>query len=148
MNPYKKPADILLVEDHNGDIELMREALRDESTGARLHVVSTGQDALDYLFRRDPYANAPRPDLILLDFSLPGISGREVLSQIKTNPGLGHIPVVVLSAADSDEDVAEASSLHANCFITKPTNLQDSMQTLHSVIRFWLRVAQLPPHGV
>jgi CheY-like chemotaxis protein len=137
--------EILMVEDNPGDVRLTREAFKDGRVWNRLHVVEDGVAALDFLYRRAPFGEAPRPDLILLDLNLPRMDGREVLSVIKADPGLRIIPVVVLTTSYAEEDVLRAYHLNANCYVTKPVDLEKFIQVVQSIDRFWLTVVTLPP---
>ena len=136
--------DILLVDDSRGDAGLVREALRDERPQCTLHVVTDGVEAVDFLHRRKSYAAAPRPDLIRLDLNMPRKDGREVLAEVKTDKELKAIPVVVLTTSDADQDVSTCYSLHCNCYITKPVVLDDFVNTVGTINRFWRTVAELP----
>lgn len=136
--------DILLVEDNPGDVRLTQETLADAKVRNRLHVVGTGEDALDYLARRSAYSGVPRPDLILLDLNLPGTSGLEVLRGIKADPGLKTIPVVVLTTSQAEEDVVKAYKLFANCYITKPVDLEQFSKVVRSIEDFWFTIVKLP----
>jgi CheY-like chemotaxis protein len=136
--------DILLVEDNPGDIDLTREALEDAKVCNRLHVAEDGEQALDYVFRRGPYAHAPRPDLILLDLNLPKRDGREVLEAIRADGDLTEIPIVILTSSQADEDIARAYRLHANCYIAKPVNFVQFLKIIHAIEDFWLTVVKLP----
>src|SRR5215813_9791212 len=118
-----KVTEILLVDDNPGDADLTREGIEDSQIPSRLHVVENGEEAMTFLQRRGPYAAAPRPDLILLDLNLPKRTGHEVLQDIKSDPDLRRIPVVVLTTSAADADVARSYELAANCFITKPVDL-------------------------
>jgi CheY-like chemotaxis protein len=133
-----KLVEILLIEDSPGDVRLTREALKDA------RVVSDGEQALAYLHRAHPFENAARPDLILLDLNLPKVDGREVLAAIKTDPSLQLIPVVVLTTSRAEEDVLKSYSLHANCFITKPVELDKFIEVVRSIEGFWLAIVHLP----
>lgn len=135
--------DILLVEDSPGDVRLIQEALRDR-TRNKLHVVSDGVAAMAFLRREAKYANAPRPDLILLDLNLPKKDGREVLSEIKDNEDLRQIPVIVLTTSNADPDIMKSYNLHANCYVTKPTNLDQFIGVIRAIEDFWMSVAKLP----
>ena len=136
--------DILLVEDNPGNVELTREALEDAKVATRLHVAEDGAAAMDFLFQRGPYADAPRPDLILLDLNLPKKDGREVLSEIKAVPELAGIPVVILTTSQAEEDILRAYRLHANCYITKPVDFKQFVHVVQSIEDFWLTVVKLP----
>jgi two-component system, chemotaxis family, response regulator Rcp1 len=118
-----KPVEILLVEDNPMDVIVTREALKDGKVCNHLSVVQDGEEAIRFLRREEPYANAPRPDVILLDLNLPKKDGREVLSEIKEDPGLRDIPVIVLTTSKAEEDINKSYQLHANCFITKPVDI-------------------------
>jgi chemotaxis family two-component system response regulator Rcp1 len=142
-----KPIDILLVEDNAGDVELAREALDDCKLHNRLHAVDDGEKAMAFLRRQDPYAEAPRPDLILLDLNLPRKDGREVLAEVKADDSLKSIPVVILTTSRAEEDVLESYNLHANCYITKPMGLDQFMHVVKSIQDFWLSIVVLPPNG-
>jgi CheY-like chemotaxis protein len=136
--------DILLVEDNAGDARLAREALREGRFHNGFHHVSDGEEALAYLRRSGKYAAAPRPDLILLDIILPGMSGHEVLAEIKSDPSLRSIPVVVLTTSSAEQDILLAYDLHANCCITKPVTLRESIWVLTAIQDFWLTIVRLP----
>lgn len=137
--------DILLVENNEGDIRLAEEALRETDFDATLHVVRDGVEALEFLNHEGPYGDAPRPTLILLDLNMPRLGGREVLGQIKEDDGLKSIPVVVLSTSSASEDVALSYKLHANCYFTKPPELNEYLDMVKSIERFWLELVDLPP---
>jgi CheY-like chemotaxis protein len=138
--------EILLVEDNPGDVRLTREALKD-GAAINLHVVRDGEKAVAFLRQEGEYTQAPRPDLILLDLNLPRKNGREVLAEIKITPSLKRIPVVVITASEAEQDILNCYDLHANCFITKPMDLDRFMSILKAVKQFWLTVAKLPPGG-
>lgn len=140
-----RPIEILFVEDNPGDVRLTDEALRGGKVINNLHVVGDGEQALEFLRREGPYAEAPRPDLILLDLNLPKVDGREVLSQIKRDPKLRPIPVVVLTTSGAEEDVCRAYDLNCNCYITKPVDLEQFIQVVKSIESFWLTIVTLPP---
>lgn len=137
--------DILLVEDNAADAELTREALTSTDDGTRLHVVRDGIDALAFLRRLPPHQSAPRPALILLDLNLPRMDGRAVLTEIKCDPALRGIPVVVLTSSAAEQDVLGAYELNANCYVTKPLNLDDFLGVVRAVREFWVTTAVLPP---
>ncbi|OGI47259.1 MAG: response regulator [Candidatus Muproteobacteria bacterium RBG_16_65_34] len=141
-----KPIEILLVEDNPGDVRLTREALKDGKVLNRLNVVTDGVEAMEYLRRQGQYAAAPRPDVILLDLNLPRKDGREVLAELKVDPELKRIPVVVLTTSDAEKDVLKAYDLHANCYITKPMDLMQFTTVVRAAEDFWLTIVKLPPH--
>jgi CheY-like chemotaxis protein len=139
-----RPVEILMIEDNPGDVRLTREALKEGKIHTRLSVVSDGDEALDYLHRRGAHADAPRPDLILLDLNLPGKSGREVLAEVKADENLRRIPVVVLTSSQAEQDIVESYNLNANCYVTKPVDLDQFMRVVRSIEDFWLTVVKLP----
>jgi two-component system, chemotaxis family, response regulator Rcp1 len=141
-----QPLEVLLVEDSPGDVRLTQEALKDAKVHINLRVVRDGIDAMAFLMREGDYANAPRPDLILLDLNLPRKDGREVLKEIKENPELKSIPVVILTTSASEADILRSYLLHANCYITKPVNLDGFLTVVKSIDSFWLSVVKLPPN--
>jgi len=136
--------EVLLVEDSPGDVRLTREAFRDAKVHIHLHVASDGADAMSFLRRQGEYANTPRPDLILLDLNLPKKDGREVLAEIKDSPTLKSIPVVILTTSASEADILQSYQLHANCYITKPVDLDGFLKVVKSIDSFWLSVVRLP----
>ena len=136
--------EVLLVEDSAGDVRLMREAFKDAKVHINLHVASDGIDAMAFLRREGEHANVPRPDLILLDLNLPKKDGREVLEEIKESPALKSIPVVILTTSASDADILRSYRLHANCYITKPVDLDGFLKVVKSIDSFWLSVVRLP----
>ncbi len=142
-----KPVNILLVEDNPGDIRLTREALKEGRLLINLQVTMDGVEALDYLRKQGDYQNAIRPDIILLDLNLPKKDGREVLAEIKSDPDLKRIPVVILTTSKSEEDIIKTYNLHANCFITKPVGLDQFIDVVQSVEDFWFTIVKLPPEG-
>jgi len=139
------PIEILLVEDNAADVRLTRETLKEEKLNNNLHVVSDGVEAMAYLRRQGRYAQAARPDLILLDLNLPKKDGREVLKEIKEDENLRIIPVVVLTVSKAEEDVLRSYNLHANCYITKPLDLGQFSRVVKSVQDFWMTIVKLPP---
>jgi len=139
------PVEILLVEDNPGDVRLTQEALKEGKVYNNLHWAKDGVEALEFLKRQGKHAKAPRPDIILLDLNLPKKDGREVLAVIKNDADLKHIPVVVLTTSEAEEDVLKSYSLHANCYVTKPVDLEKFIQVVQSIDRFWLTVVTLPP---
>jgi two-component system, chemotaxis family, response regulator Rcp1 len=136
--------EILLVEDNPGDVRLTIEALNDAKLGNNLSIVRDGVEAMAFLCQEGPYASAPSPDLILLDLNLPRMDGREVLAQVKEHPDLQRIPVVVLTTSDAQPDVQRAYELHANCYITKPVDLEQFIKVVRSIEDFWLTIVRLP----
>ena len=142
-----RPVEILLVEDNPGDVRLTREALREGKVRNNLAVASDGIEAIAYLRKEGEHAGAVRPDLILLDLNLPRKDGREVLEEIKSDNELKRIPVVVLTTSKAEEDVLRTYNLHANCYVTKPVDLEKFMVVVKSIDVFWLTVVTLPPNG-
>lgn len=139
-----RPVEILLVEDNPGDARLTKEALKDGKVYNRLTVVPDGVEALAYLRREGQYAGAAQPDLILLDLNLPRKDGREVLEEIKADDGLKRIPVVILTSSSAEPDVLKSYGLHANCYVTKPVDLDQFMAAVKAIEDFWLTVVTLP----
>jgi len=146
MNNFEemKPVDILLVEDSPGDADLAKEALEDSKLKNNLFTVVDGEAALDFLYKRAPYENVPRPDLILLDLNLPKKDGREVLKEIKEHPELKRIPVVVLTTSRAEEDILKTYNLHANCYIAKPLDLDKFLEVVKTIENFWMSIVVLP----
>ncbi|HSL81883.1 MAG TPA: response regulator [Thermoanaerobaculia bacterium] len=144
LDTLSRPIDILLVEDSPGDVRLTKEALADGKVRNNLSVVADGMEALDFLRRRNGFAGAPRPDVILLDLNLPRKDGREVLEEVKADPDLRRIPVVVLTTSGAEEDVLRSYNLHANCYITKPLDLDKFFTVIKAIDDFWLTVVKLP----
>ena len=141
------PIEILLVEDSRGDVRLTQEALKEAKVANNLSVVDDGEKALRFVRKEGEYAEAPRPDLILLDLNLPRKDGREVLEEIKSDPELRAIPVVILTTSRAEEDVLRAYNLYANCYITKPIDFGQFMEVVRTIEQFWLTVVKLPPNG-
>ncbi|NVJ06195.1 response regulator [Myxococcus sp. AM001] len=139
------PIEILLVEDNPGDVRLTIEAFKEGKVSNHLSVARDGVEALAFLRRQGAYANAVRPDLILLDLNLPRKDGREVLAEIKVDPALRRIPVVVLTTSKAEEDILRTYDLHANCYIAKPVDLEQFIFVVRSIDDFWLSVVRLPP---
>ena len=137
--------EILLVEDSPADILLTREAFEHNKIVNAIHVVEDGIQAMDFLYKRGAYASAPRPDLILLDLNLPRKNGREVLAEIKADPDLRSIPIVILTTSSADEDILRAYNLNANCYVVKPVGFDNFMQAIQSIRHFWFSVVTLPP---
>ena len=142
-----RPIDILLVEDNPGDVRLMVEAFKDGKVLNNLNVAADGVAALAFLRREGRYANAPRPDLILLDLNLPKKDGREVLAEIKAAPNLRRIPIVVLTTSQAEQDILKSYDLNANCYIAKPVDLDRFFAIIKSIEDFWLTIVKLPPDG-
>jgi two-component system, chemotaxis family, response regulator Rcp1 len=142
----EKPIDILLVEDNPGDARLAQEALKDSKVRNAIHVAGDGVEAMAFLRNEGRHAKAPRPDLILLDLNLPRMDGRQVLNAIKSDPELKRIPVVILTISKDEEDILKSYNLHANCFITKPIDLEQFIKVVRSVEDFWLSIVKLPPN--
>ena len=138
------PIDILLVEDNPGDERLTREALREGKVYHKLHWVKDGVEALEFLRKQGKYKGTPRPDIILLDLNLPKKDGREVLQEIKADERLMRIPVVILTTSKAEEDVLKTYTLHANCYVTKPVDLEQFIKVVQSIDNFWLTVVTLP----
>jgi chemotaxis family two-component system response regulator Rcp1 len=146
MSVYNGCIQVLLVEDNPGDVRLTKEALKEGKLLNQLTVVGDGVEALSFLRRQGIYADAPQPELILLDLNLPKKDGREVLAEIKADPNLRRIPVVVLTTSSSEEDILKIYDLHANCYITKPVDLEQFMGVVKSIEDFWVSVVKLPSH--
>jgi chemotaxis family two-component system response regulator Rcp1 len=140
----EREVTILLVEDNEGDVRLTREALHEGKVANRLIVAADGVEALAVLRQTGAHADAPRPDLILLDLNLPRMDGREVLSQIKQDPVLRRIPVVVLTTSKAEEDIVRSYNLYANCYITKPVDFDKFVSVVKTIDEFWLTVVRLP----
>ena len=143
-SPNGRPIDILLVEDNAGDARLTVEALRESKVSNSVSVVKGGVQAIAYLRGRGQFADATRPDLILLDLNLPRKDGREVLAEIKEDDDLKRIPVVVLTTSQAEQDILRAYDLHANCFITKPADLEQFLKVVRTIEDFWLTIVKLP----
>jgi CheY-like chemotaxis protein len=139
---------VLLVDDSPGDVRLTTEAIKESRIGVNLHVAWDGTEAMSFLRRTGKYTASPRPDLILLDLNLPRKSGREVLQEIKSDPELMCIPVVVLTTSSSGEDIRHCYQLHANCYICKPIDLDGFLKVVKSIDDFWLSTVKLPPPEV
>jgi chemotaxis family two-component system response regulator Rcp1 len=139
-----KEIEILLVEDNPGDVRLTQEALREGKVKNRLHVARDGVEAIEFLRRQGKHADAQRPDLVLLDLNLPRKDGRQVLAEIKNDPELKTLPVVVLTTSSAEADILRTYSLHANCYIQKPVDLDQFVSVVRSIDDFWLTVVRLP----
>jgi CheY-like chemotaxis protein len=147
MGEVGAPIEVLLVEDNPGDVRLTREALRDNKVHIHLSLVEDGVEAVTFLRREGKYANAPRPDLILLDLNLPRKDGREVLKEIKGDGDLKQIPVVILTTSTAEQDILRTYDLHANCYITKPVDFEQFLMVVKAIEDFWLTVVKLPKGG-
>jgi len=145
MGEIARPVEILLVEDNRGDVRLTKEALLDNKFRNNLSVVEDGVEALAFLNREGQYADAPRPDLILLDLNLPKKDGRKVLQEIKAAEHLKRIPVVVLTISKAEEDIFRAYDLNANCYVTKPLDFEQFIRVVKSIEEFWFAMVKLPP---
>ncbi len=141
-----KVIDVLLVEDDPGDVLMTREAFEDNKVANRLAVVSDGVSAMEYLRKQGPYAQAPTPDLVLLDLNLPRMDGREVLQALKEDEDLRRIPVVVLTTSEAEEDVLRSYSLHANAYVTKPVDFDRFIDVVRQIDEFFVSVVRLPGH--
>ncbi|HET9892651.1 MAG TPA: response regulator [Mycobacterium sp.] len=145
--PEGRAIDILLVEDDPGDELITREAFEHNKLKNRLHVAHDGEEGLNYLYRRGEFADAPRPDLILLDLNLPKYDGRQLLEKIKSDPDLAGIPVVVLTTSSAEEDIIKSYKLHANAYVTKPVDLDQFMKAVRQIDEFFVQVVRLPSNG-
>ncbi len=146
MNPQPTPhpIHILMVEDDPADVRLTREALKNKKVLTTIDTVEDGLEAMAYLHKQGVYADKPRPDLILLDLNMPRMDGREVLLEIKNNPGLRSIPVIVLTTSEGEEDILSAYEMNANCYITKPVDWKQFIRVVELIEDFWLTVVRLP----
>jgi two-component system, chemotaxis family, response regulator Rcp1 len=142
-----KPANVLLVEDNPDDVELTLEALKDSRVRMEIHVVADGISAMAFLRREGQYADRRRPDLILLDLNLPLMDGREVLKEIRADPNLTDIPIVVLTTSEDEGDILRAYKLHANCYISKPLDFLRFTEIIKQIEGFWLQLVKLPRRG-
>ena len=139
-----RPIEILLVEDNPGDVRLTVEAFKEGKLSNHLNVAENGEEAMAFLRREGDYVDVPRPDLILLDLNMPKKDGREVLTEIKEDPDLKSIPVVILTTSNAEQDILKSYDLHANCYITKPVDLNQFIDVLKYIKNFWLTVVRLP----
>ncbi|TXT67643.1 MAG: Response regulator rcp1 [Promethearchaeota archaeon] len=142
-----RPVEILLVEDNPGDVRLTKEALKESKIINNLHTVYDGVEAMNYLLKKGEYAIRIKPDLILLDLNLPKKDGREVLAEIKQENNLRRIPVVILTTSEAEEDIMKTYNLHANCYITKPVDMDQFIKVVKSIGDFWFSIVRLPPNG-
>jgi len=141
------PIEILLVEDNPGDVDLAREALENGKLYNTLHVVNDGEAAMAFLRHEGKYTDAPRPDLILLDLNLPRKNGQEVLAEIKSDEELKCIPVVILTSSKAEQDILNTYNLHANCYISKPIDLDQFLKVVQAIKTFWVTIVKLPPNN-
>lgn len=139
-----RPVEFLLAEDNPGDVRLTKEALRESKISNNLNVVPDGVEAMAFLHREGKYADAPRPDVILLDLNLPKKDGREVLAEVKADPSLRLIPVVIITSSEAEQDVLKTYELYANCYVTKPVDLEQFIKVIQSIETFWLTIVTLP----
>lgn len=144
---YVRPVEILLVEDSPADVALTEEALLESKLHNNLRIVTDGEAAMAFLHREPPYEAAPRPDLILLDLNLPKKNGREVLAEIKCDPSLSMIPIVIMTVSRDERDVLESYRLHANCYIQKPVRFREFIEIVKSIEAFWFSIVTLPPNS-
>jgi CheY-like chemotaxis protein len=142
--PFGTPIEVLLVEDDPGDVLMTQEAFKDYKIANNLTVVTNGEDAISYLRRQGEFADVPRPDLVLLDLNLPRRDGREVLREVKGDPELRAIPIVVLTTSDAEDDVLASYNLHANAYVRKPVDFEQFVSAVRSVDDFFIRVVRLP----
>jgi two-component system response regulator len=140
-----KPIEILLIEDNPGDVRLVKEALRTAKTPSRIRVAEDGFQAMEILLRQGEYARDPLPDIIILDLNLPRKDGREVLKEIKNDPVLRRIPVIIFTTSRAEPDILWAYDMHANCYITKPVDFQQFLTVIRAIESFWLNTVRLPP---
>ncbi len=143
-----KIVEILLIEDSPGDIRLTQEALKESKISNNLHIVMDGEEAMDFLKKKGKFSESPRPDLILLGLNLPKKDGREVLAEIKEDKDLRRIPVVILTISEAEEDILKTYNLYANCYITKPVDLNQFLKVILSIENFWFTIVKLPPNGM
>ncbi len=143
-----KTVEILLIEDNPGDVRLTIEALKESKIMNNMHVADDGIEALSFLKKEGIYKDKPRPDLIILDLNLPRKDGREVLGEIKSEDSLKQIPIVILTTSEAEEDIIKSYELHANCYITKPVNMEQFIKVVKSVGDFWFSIVMLPPGDV
>ena len=139
-----RPIEILLVEDNPGDVRLTQEAARETKVLSNMHVVNNGMDAMAFLKRSGRFGSVPRPDLVLLDLNMPGMDGREVLKQIKSDDNFRRIPVVIITSSQAEEDILRAYDLQASCYVTKPVDLDQFIKVVRNIENFWLTIVKLP----
>jgi chemotaxis family two-component system response regulator Rcp1 len=141
---YPDPLHILLAEDNPADVRLMREMLKESTVRTELHVVPDGEEAVAYLRKRGKYADVPRPSLVLLDLNMPKRDGRSVLKEVKSDPELRRIPIIVLTTSQAEEDIRQSYDAHANCYVRKPTDFADLQEIFRKFEMFWFTAAELP----
>ena len=141
-----KLIEILLVEDSPGDARLTKEALKESKLYNKLVIVGDGEEAMQFLRKKGKYSEATKPDMILLDLNLPKKSGRDVLAEVKNDPELRRIPIVILTTSKAEEDILRSYDLHANCYITKPVGLKQLVEVVNTLENFWFSIVKLPPH--
>ncbi|MDO9364777.1 MAG: response regulator [Methylotenera sp.] len=139
-----RQVEFLLAEDNPGDVRLTQEALRESKIRNNLNVVTDGMEAIAFLRRQGKYANAPTPDVVLLDLNLPKMDGREVLAEIKSDPLLKRIPVVIITSSEAEKDILRTYDLHANCYVSKPVDLDQFIKVIQAIENFWLTIVKLP----
>ena len=144
-NKNLQPIEILMADDNKGDVRLTLEALKGAKIRNNVHVVENGIEALAFLRKEGKYSNVPRPDIILLDLNMPKKDGREVLLEVKSDPGLKTIPIVILTVSQAEEDILKTYNLHANCYISKPVDLDQFVKIVRSIEDFWFTIVKLPP---
>ncbi len=143
-NSVLNSIDILIVEDNKGDARLIKEVFNQNKVFNSLHFVTDGVEAMDFLYARGKFKGVPRPDLVILDLNLPRKDGREVLAEIKSDTELKHIPVVIMTISQAEEDIFKSYNLHANCYVTKPIDLDQFIKVIKSIENFWFSVVKLP----
>ncbi|MGM0588974.1 MAG: response regulator [Bacteroidota bacterium] len=139
-----RPVEILLIEDNEADVRLTREGIKEAKINNNLSVVRDGEEAMDYLHKRNGFEDVPRPDLVLLDLNLPKKDGREVLEEIKSSEDLRRLPVVVLTTSEAEKDIVKSYELHANCYVTKPLGLDQFVEVIKAIEDFWFSIVKLP----
>lgn len=139
-----RKVDILLIDDNEGDVTLMTMAFAEGRIASTVHPCRNGEEGLEFLRRQGQYANAPRPDLVLLDLNLPGISGQDVLREIKNDEGLREIPVVIMTSSNAEDDIVQAYRLHANSYVVKPIGMEELIEITSTIEAFWFKVVKTP----
>jgi chemotaxis family two-component system response regulator Rcp1 len=142
------PVIILLAEDNPADAELTMESMKEMKIRNKVYHVKDGVEAMEFLHKRGKYANMPLPDVVLLDLNMPRKDGRRTLEEIKENPDLKHIPVVILTVSDAEEDIMKSYNLHANCYVTKPMDLDEFSKVVRGIEHFWFTIVKLPPNVI